>query len=245
MRIMTTSPDETKPGRIILEKYAKIASLQNVDVLLLPSSFLPYYKNTNHFYVNSRILNLPTSIKDCPNLLVITGVNEESGYENTAHFKTVVAFNSSKIINIHRKVDLEQHYIEKGFFCGSGDDFSFTYNDCIFRTLECYESLFDKNYGPCDISFVSIGFGMQAKTDNYNCDYFDEWLTILRTMAIRHQCWIVTSCNAVHKDIMTVIISRNGEVVGMAKNKGILIQDIDLNEFKQWKQPYEQNISDT
>jgi len=238
MRIMTTSPDETKPGRIILEKYAKIAIDLKVDVLLLPSSFLPYYKNTNHFYNASRIKNLPTSIPTDSKLLIVVGVNEEK--ESTGDkYKTVVSFNSKEIVNIHRKVDLEKHYIEKGFSPGTGADFSFTYSDVRFRTLECYESLFEKNYSQDDkVVLVSIGFGMKAKTDNYDCDYFDEWLTILRAMAIKNECWIITSCNAVHKDIMTVIISRNGQICGMARNKGILIQDINIFDFDWRKQPY-------
>lgn len=243
MRIMTTSPNETKPGRIILEKYVKIALELEVEVLLFPSSFLPYYKNTNHFYNVSRITKLPTSIPKDSKLLIITGVNEED--ESTgAKYKTVVAFDSNKIINIHRKIDLERHYIEKGFSPGSGGDFSFVYGELGLRTLECYESLFEHNYSQDDdIVLVSIGFGMKAKTANYDCDYFDEWLTILRGMAIKNKCWIVTSCNAVHNDIMTVIISRNGKICGMAQNKGILIQDIPLPDFDGRKSPYEQNIN--
>ena len=239
LRVMSTTPENNKSGKHELKHYYDLATTHNADILLLPSSFMPYYKNSSAYYTKQDIDNLPSLLKD-DNTLVVVGVNERED-NNTNFYKAVVAFKQSGILLHRRKKDLENHYIEKGFIPGDEDSkMHIEYNGLKINILECYESMFAKNwYGNPDVVLVSIGFGMKAKTQNYDCDYFTQWMTILQSFCIQMKCACITSCNGQHEDFMTIACTHSGEVIAMAKSTGLFIVDIPL-VYRKEKDPYEQ-----
>jgi predicted amidohydrolase len=235
MRVMAVSPINKRSGKVELSRYCKLAEQSKCDIIVFPSSFLPYYKNSTAFYEQQNIETLPGKVPD--NLMVIVGVNEKAGEKL---YKTTVSFTSTGIKHIHRKMNLEQHYIDKGFSSGSGEDFQFYYDTLGIKInpLECFETLFSENWKGADLVTGSVGFGMLAKTDNYDCDYFDQWLNVIKTHCLLHNCYAVLSCNAQYRDIMTVAVNKSGEVVAMARDHGYFVVDLDKDDFQRHKTPY-------
>jgi len=240
VKIMSVSPENKHSGKKEMKKYFLIAQQCNVDILLFPSSFLPFYKNSSSFYHSENIEKLPDSISGIalPNnsTKIIVGINEID--EKGRKYKTVVTFDKTKIIYKRRKRDIEKHYFEKGYFVGD-DHIQFSADGIKINTLECFEILFSHNWeGDPHLITASVGFGMYAKTDHYDCDYFDQWLNIVKGNCIRYNCYAILSCNAQYRDMMTVAINSSGEVIGLARTAGFFIIDIDLNDFRKNKTPY-------
>ena len=240
MKIMSVTPNNNKSGSKEMKKYCLLAEQAEVDVVLFPSSFLPYYKNQSAFYTEQDTAKLPDKLSQIikSNLIIIVGINAKM-VTSKLH-KQVVSFNRKKILHSHLKRDLEKHYIEKGFIPGKGMDLSFVYNKIKINTLECYEVLFDKNYKNANIITGSIGFGMRAKTKHYDCDYFDQWLTIIKANCLCNRCYAVLSCNGQHEDSMTVAINQEGEIIGMARKPGHFTIEINPKKFRKNKNPFAQ-----
>lgn len=240
MKIMSVTPNNNKSGSKEMKEYCLLAEQVEADIILFPSSFLPYYKNQSAFYKEEDTSSLPNKLSQIinSNLVVIVGVNAKTT-KGKLH-KQVVSFNKIKILHSHLKRDLEKHYLEKGFSPGNGKDLSFVYNQIRINTLECYEVLFDKNYKNADIITGSIGFGMKAKTKHYDCDYFDQWLTIVKANCLHNCCFAILSCNGQHEDPMTVAINREGETIGMAKAPGYFVINFNPNKFRKNKNPFTQ-----
>ena len=226
MRFMLTAPENAKSGSKEIIKYITIAVLAKANVVLFPSSYLPYYKNSAAFYTDKDLQKLPGLVAGT-NVNVITGVNFID-YKKQRR-KTVITFNESGIINLRHKIDLENHYIDKGYISGNDDFKPSVINGINICTLECYEVLFIKNWKERIVT-ASVGFGMKAITDNYNCDYFNEWLTIVKSNCILTKSWCFLSCNTQHKDFMTAAINPEGELIALVKQLGFCVVDID-DEF--------------
>jgi predicted amidohydrolase len=242
MRIMSVTPINKVSGIKELVYYYKIAEQMRVNILLFPSSFLPFYKNSGAFYNEQNIMDLPYKLFGDGSVKVVTGINEQQGNKL---YKTVIVFNSKEVLYRRRKVDLEPHYIEKGYSAGDGGDQQFVINGVRTNILECYEVLFQKNWeGNPKLLLGSIGFGMKAVTKNYNCDYFDQWLNQLKAHCLYNNCYAVMSSNGQHKDYMTVAINNSGEVEALSKVHGFFCIDVDLEAFDVRKQPYLQYMVD-
>jgi len=235
LTVMSITPSNEKSGKKELKYYCEIAGRNEVDIVLFPSSFLPYYKNSSAFYTQTNIESLVDVIPN--DLLVIVGVNEA---HKDSFYKSTVSFTSEKILNVHKKVDIEQHYLDKGFSKGDGSGFQFVWKNVKINPLECFEILFSKNWDGADIVTGSIGFGMMAKTNEYNCDYFDQWLNIVKANCLVFNCYAILSCNGQHRDFMTVAVNSSGELIGMARTTGYFLIDIDLKDFRRDKTPYQQ-----
>jgi len=234
--VMSVTPKNNKSGKKEMKYFLEISSIVGVDIVVFPSSFLPYYKNSNAFYTESDIMKLPDIVVG--NNLVVVGVNEIT--DSGELYKAVICFDGDGIVHRHRKKDIEEHYIKKGFCVGDGSDMNFIYNDISMSALECFELLFCDNYNRSELVFGSIGFGMLANTENYDCDYFDQWLNIIKANALRNNCFVVTSCNGQHSDYMTVCVNRNGDVVAMSREHGFFVVEIDLDCYRKCKQPFMQ-----
>ena len=239
MRLMAVSPKNTRSGKQELKEYCVIASNCKVDVIVFPSTFLPYYRNSGAFYKQADILALPQSLPFGSDLLVIVGVNEQA--TDGKRYKSVVTFNAHCVLNVHRKKNLEEHYLQKGFSVGHGGDNIVWTDRLTINTLECFELLFEENWESCGLVTGSVGFGMKATTQNYACNYFEQWLDIVRMYCLKYNCPALIACNGQHEDFMTVAIDNNGKTVGMARRHGFFIIDmnihnaveIELNPFHQ------------
>jgi len=233
MRVMSISTLNGKSGKKELIDYLRIAEVAGARLVVFPSSYLPYYKNASAFYHRQDINALPTVIPK--NITIVAGVNfiEDDGKQ----YKTVVTCDSTGIKNLHNKVNIESHYIKKGFSAGEGHDMSVIVDGVTINTLECFETLFEANWPGAQLITGSVGFGMFAKTENYNCDYFEQWLTMVKASCLRNTCWALLSCNAQHKDFMTVCVNSCGELVALARVPGFFIVDIDFNDVRRDKQP--------
>lgn len=237
IKVMTVTPNNQQSGKKELKKYCSLALEAGVEMLVFPSSFLPYYKNTNAFYVQKDIEQLSKELS--PNILVIVGVNEKTLEGDK--YKSVIGIMDGKIF-IHRKRFLENHYIQKGFEPGKQPLCPFVYKNFRIQMLECYECLFPELWvnpkDSVDIVTVSIGFGMKAHTKNYNCDYFEKWLKIIQTGCIRNNCYCILSCNGQHEDFMTVVINDKGTMIGCARNHGYVVIDVERDSTKPINNPY-------
>jgi predicted amidohydrolase len=234
VKVMAVSPPNMKSGKIELQKYLVLASLASVDLVVFPSSYLPYYRNSTAFYSQSDIAAIPRIVP--AGIVLIIGVNEAT--PENEYYKSVVACNGQSVLNIHRKVNIEEHYIQKGFSRGKGGDLSITVGGLTINTLECFETLFEENWQGAELITGSVGFGMMARTDNYDCDYFDQWLTMIKASCLRNKCFAILSCNAQHRDIMTVGVNSSGELIGLARTAGFFVIDIDLDDVRIDKQPF-------
>lgn len=235
LRVAAVTTFSKRRGSKELELWYRIAFEAAVDVLVLPSSFLPHYGTPSAFYtkdevtsLSQRLYDINRGLKRYPQPTVIVGVNEISG---DLKFKSVAVLRAGEVVFWHRKHVLENHYIQKGYTRGPHAPICFTQRDqeaIHVCPMECFEVL-QPALWPRGVGLVtaSIGFGMKAKTANYECDYWDQWLSVVRANCLLHSCYAVLSCNGKHDDAMTAVITPGGEVQASLRSAGILITDIN------------------
>lgn len=250
MRIATATTLSKRSGRDELLDLTKAARAAGARLLVLPSSFLPFYGNPQAFYDRTRLESLAVQIDNesqgvhPDKLRVVVGVNEEDGPN---HYKSVAMLHQGKVRDWHRKFVLESHYIEKGFKPGLGPPHLFVGDDGVdprIVMMECFEVIQPGAWGwaaGADIVTASVGFGMKAKTANYECDYWDQWISIVKAQCLIHRTWCILSCNGKHEQAMTAVVSPGGQVVASLHNVGMLVCDIDLHAFHKLTNPYAQD----
>ncbi len=245
MRVAAVSANPHRSGRREVARYTSTFRDLGVDLAVFPSRILPAYVNPGATYTREHIETRACKLSP-GKTTVIAGVDEAVVVKaRERRYLAVAAMRQGRVVGWHRKRRLEDHH-KSTYSCGPDNQPGSVVvieGGVKLQMLECWECLHGELWrGDVDIVTVSIGFGMDAKTDHYECDYWDQWAVLVSGACLRQGVWAVLACHDAHLDQMTAVISPEGKVVGCARSGGVLVMDIEATaKARREKNPLAQS----
>ena len=241
VRVSIANP---RPTLKLLEKYTKIASYENSRLILFPEAYLSV-DGKRISLEDKRVLDL-CRLSEEYNIAIATGLLEK---KNRKTYNSLILVDRGELKAVHRKVILFP-YGEEGIERGDKNSFPVTEVEGlgVVGLSLCYEALFPETfrllrYRGAEIVLNPSGYGMKVDKP-FRCDYYNEWLEMLKCRARENYLYVLSSSNAIGENLMGVILSPLGEIQIELKREGVATGEIDLEGLRNLRRKLHRSPKD-